>query len=127
MFAGEAYNVEQGVTNELFPNEDNLTPNCSFTPTPEDLKDDSGVAALAGQSSSDITEFAAFMRLLDQPRPTTASPSELRGEALFTSMGYAACHSAALTTGRSRYTGMSNATHHPFSDFAPHHMGAPPI
>ena len=30
MFAGEAYNVEQGVTNDLFPNERDETPGCGF-------------------------------------------------------------------------------------------------
>jgi CxxC motif-containing protein (DUF1111 family) len=33
------------------------------------------------------------------------------------------CHSATLTVGQSRYTGMSNAEIHPFSDLAIHHMG----
>jgi hypothetical protein len=87
MFAGEAYNVEQGVTNELFPNERGMTPSCNFNVTPEDRTDDSGVAAPAGVTASDIEEFGIFMRLLDQPHPTTASASELRGQALFTSVG----------------------------------------
>ena len=124
MFAGEAYNVEQGVTNELFPNERGMTPTCNFNATPEDRTDDSGVSAPAGQTSSDITEFASFMRLLDQPHQTTASPSEIRGQTLFTSVGCAVCHSVALTSGKSPYTGMSNVVYHPFSDYALHHMGA---
>ena len=36
MFAGEAYNVEMGVTNQLFPQERDETPGCVFNPTPED-------------------------------------------------------------------------------------------
>ena len=36
MFAGEAYNVEQGVSNELFPNERSAVPGCVFNSTPED-------------------------------------------------------------------------------------------
>src|SRR5215472_8570974 len=37
VFAGEAYNVEMGVTNELFPSErTNDIENCMFNPTPED-------------------------------------------------------------------------------------------
>ncbi len=39
MFAGEAYNVEQGVTNELFPTERDETPGCAFNTTPEDATD----------------------------------------------------------------------------------------
>src|SRR5262249_56305732 len=36
IFSGEAYNVEQGVTNEAFPNEREGDPNCQFNGTPED-------------------------------------------------------------------------------------------
>ena len=36
IFASEAYNVEQGVTNEGFPNERNTTAGCAFNATPED-------------------------------------------------------------------------------------------
>src|SRR5262249_31225549 len=36
IFAGEAYNVEQGVTNEFFQNERDETPGCLFNGTPED-------------------------------------------------------------------------------------------
>jgi CxxC motif-containing protein (DUF1111 family) len=34
------------------------------------------------------------------------------------------CHSRNLTSGKSPFTGMSNVTYHPFSDFAIHHMGS---
>ena len=34
MFASEAYNVEIGVTNELFPNERDDNPSCRFNPLP---------------------------------------------------------------------------------------------
>ncbi len=36
VFAAEAYNVEMGVTNMLFPQERDYTPGCIFNPTPED-------------------------------------------------------------------------------------------
>ena len=36
IFGAEAYNVEQGVTNEGFPNERNTTAGCVFNATPED-------------------------------------------------------------------------------------------
>src|SRR5205085_3340188 len=35
IFAGEAYNVEQGVTNEVFGNERGATPSCFVNATPE--------------------------------------------------------------------------------------------
>ena len=39
MFSGEAYLVEMGITNELFPNkrDDETTPSCQFNPLPEDM------------------------------------------------------------------------------------------
>src|SRR6202049_1361549 len=36
MFSGEAYNVEMGISNQLFPQERDETPGCLFNPTPED-------------------------------------------------------------------------------------------
>ena len=36
MFSGEAYNVEMGISNQLFPQERDETPSCLFTPTPND-------------------------------------------------------------------------------------------
>jgi CxxC motif-containing protein (DUF1111 family) len=36
LFASDAYNVEMGVTNQLFPQERDETPGCLFNATPED-------------------------------------------------------------------------------------------
>src|SRR5260370_525529 len=36
LFSGEAYNVEMGVTSQLFPQERDETPGCVFNATPED-------------------------------------------------------------------------------------------
>jgi CxxC motif-containing protein (DUF1111 family) len=63
------------------------------------------------------------------PTPTTASPSELRGQTLFGTktdpgIGCVLCHTGSLTTGSSRFTGMLNLEIHPYTDFAIHHMGA---
>jgi CxxC motif-containing protein (DUF1111 family) len=75
MFAGEAYNVEMGVTNELFPNERNTTSGCAFNPTPEDttnFTDATNSGSPASDFSSDIVNFAMFMRLLAPPTPATS-------------------------------------------------------
>src|SRR5262249_12728736 len=37
VFSGEAYNVEMGITNELFPTERDQTPGCQTAPTPNDI------------------------------------------------------------------------------------------
>jgi CxxC motif-containing protein (DUF1111 family) len=80
MFAGEAYNVEEGVTNDLFPNERgdvigpgaNVPAACSPIPLPEDTvpsTDGGQSASAASDFNSDIENFAMFMRLLAPPTP----------------------------------------------------------
>ena len=122
IFAGEAYNVEQGVTNELFPDERSGVEGCLFNPLPEDA---SGVNREDGDSPlSDTTNFAVFMRLSAPPTPGPQTASTQKGATLFSAVGCALCHSASLTTGPSIFTGMSGVTYQPFSDFALHHMGS---
>ena len=124
IFAGEAYNVEQGVTNESFPNERSAVVGCMFNASPEDYTDMTGLTGTAADTSSDLTAFANFMMLSAPPTPTPATPSTQNGASLFNSVGCALCHTASLTTGPSRFTGMSNVPYHPYSDWALHHMGA---
>lgn len=128
IFSGEAYNVEMGVTNENFPNERSAVPGCVFNPTPEDATNiinpnTNGAAGTASAMSSDVINFAAFSRMSAPPVPATASASERNGQALFTTVGCALCHSTSLTTAASIYTGMSSVTYQPYSDFALHQMG----
>jgi CxxC motif-containing protein (DUF1111 family) len=117
IFAGEAYNVEQGVSNEAFPNERSAVPGCVFNATPEDF------TSLAGGSNGDVVNFAIFIRLLAPPTPTTSSSSEMNGQNLFTTTGCALCHTPSLTTAASPFTGMGNQVYHPYSDIALHSMG----
>jgi CxxC motif-containing protein (DUF1111 family) len=130
IFAGEAYNVEEGVTNENFPTERSAVPGCVFNPTPEDFTSPlnfevpGSTTGTASQMSSATVNFAAVMRLLAPPVPTTSSASEQTGQSLFSSVGCALCHSPSLTTAASRFTGMSDVTYHPYSDLALHHMGS---
>lgn len=56
LFAGEAYNVELGVTNELFPNERDETPGCAFNATLEDATKLTATSPAA--SMSDIVALA---------------------------------------------------------------------
>jgi CxxC motif-containing protein (DUF1111 family) len=80
VFSAEAYNVEQGVTNDGFPNERNSPPaNCLLNPLPEDttvLTDNPPVSnSPASDYSSDIVNFAAFMRMSAPPTPATSGTS----------------------------------------------------
>jgi CxxC motif-containing protein (DUF1111 family) len=133
MFSGEAYNVEIGVSNELFPNERSAVSGCVFNGEPEDstnlLNPNTSspnfntTVGTASEMSADIINFAAFSRLSAPPTPATPTSSTQNGASLFNSIGCALCHSPQLTTGPSIFTGMSNFTYNPFSDFALHDMG----
>jgi CxxC motif-containing protein (DUF1111 family) len=129
IFAGEAYNVEQGVSNEVFPNERSAVQGCVFNASPEDssnlLDPDTNLpAGTLSKMSSDTVNFALFMKLLAPPAVGPTSTSTQNGQTLFATTGCVLCHSSSLTTGDSKFTGMSNVTYHPYSDFAIHHMGS---
>jgi len=70
IFAGEAYNVEMGVTNEVFPNEREDDPGCAKNATPES---DSNFA-VGGIAASDVAAFRGFMRFLAPPPPACGMP-----------------------------------------------------
>jgi CxxC motif-containing protein (DUF1111 family) len=133
MFAGEAYNVEMGISNQLFPQERDETPSCrTYSTTPEDTDNmPTTVTANAVGVLSDIEAFANFMRMLAPPAPAPATASTLNGRAHFVSTGCALCHTPSFTTGRAIATGSSNSpspalSNQPvnlFSDLLVHHMG----
>jgi len=153
VFAGEAYNVEQGVTNEVFGNDRfpagtsaGVIANCTFNGVPEDATNTMNPVATtvggvpnpnlgtiygtASELASDIVNFAAFARLLAPPAPTTSSPSQMNGQQLFSAVGCSLCHSPTLVTenvnggANGPFPALQNVTFHPFSDFAIHHMGS---
>jgi cytochrome c peroxidase len=142
MFAGEASNVEMGVSNELFPFE-KAPGDCATNKTPEDLTGpDGGATAIALNpvvKDSDIEALAFFMFTNAAPAQcdfasgvtTTGVPvcnplgaSAQRGQAQFAAVGCSSCHTPQLTTGPSAFKDLNNALFQPFSDFAIHHMGS---
>jgi CxxC motif-containing protein (DUF1111 family) len=126
IFAGEAYNVEQGVTSEAFPNERDDTAGCQFNATPEDstnLAVSEPTASPASDFSADVVNFAAFMRLLAAPTPVAPTNTTVRGSNQFVNVGCGRCHIPQHTTAQSPFGGQSNVTLTPLSDFALHDMG----
>ena len=133
MFAGEAYNVEMGITNELFPQERDETPGCLFNATPEDTLNFTTTSTPTSNAAvlSDIEAFADFMRMLAPPAPATDTPSTVNGRALFAKIGCVHCHTPSFTTGKMIASGsstspsaaLSNQTVNLWSDILVHHMG----
>ncbi len=121
IFSGEAYNVEQGVTNELFPTERDETPSCLFNATPEDRT--TLDASQPTDVPSDAVKFAFFMRFLAPPTPVPDTPSIAKGRALFKETGCALCHTPALHTGKSATEALRDKTANLYSDLLLHHMG----
>ena len=136
IFSGEAYNVEMGVTSELFPNEraspdearrGGLPAACKLNPTPEDATNlaaatDSGVPG-------DASQFAMFMRLLAPPKASLTSPggatSIASGRQAFAAIGCALCHTPALRTGTSHITpSLSQINANLYSGLLVHKMGS---
>jgi CxxC motif-containing protein (DUF1111 family) len=129
IFAGEAYNVEMGVTNELFPNKRANPPAaCLFNSTPEDSTN----FTLSGpQIGSDTVAFAIFMRFLAAPQPSiqgipgNPSPRSIQnGSNLFTQVHCDMCHTPSLQTAGSGITpGLNHQTANLYSDLLVHNMG----
>jgi len=134
LFASEAYNVEMGVTNQLFTQERDETPGCLFNATPEDTLNFTPTSPSGGNPNtaviSDIEAFANFMRMLAPPAPAAAASSG-KGRATFEKIGCAHCHTPSLTTGPKIASGsstvpsaaLSNQTANLYSDLLVHHMG----
>jgi len=134
MFAGEAYNVEMGISNQLFPQERDETPACVFVASPNDTLNFTTPATTATSNPaviSDIEAFANFMRMLAPPTPAPDTPSIVNGRNAFTKIGCVHCHTPSLTTGKMIASGsstvpsaaLSNQTAHLWSDLLVHHMG----
>jgi CxxC motif-containing protein (DUF1111 family) len=144
IFAGEAYNVEVGVTNELFnnerplPEEDQLgtgLPASCLNLTETGYPEDTSNPLLTPNSAvlDDVSAFANFMRFLAPPptgpvvlngSPVSAS-TLARGLYYFNGLGCATCHNATPgTTQMSNFVpALSNKPVPAFSDFELHHMG----
>jgi CxxC motif-containing protein (DUF1111 family) len=144
IFAGEAYNVEMGITNELFPNERPLPEEDQFgTGLPTNCLNLGGIGYPEDTSNplltpnsavlDDVSAFANFMRFLAPPPSGgvvlngTPVPAAMiaAGKSLFSSIGCATCHNPTPgTTQVSDFVpALSNAAVNAFSDIEIHNMG----
>jgi CxxC motif-containing protein (DUF1111 family) len=125
LFSGEAYNVEMGITSELFQSEREQKADCQFATVPNDTQNFEAPDALTGTTA--IQNFANFQRFLAPPTPSTSSPggsdSIGRGRSLFGSVGCALCHTPALRTGNSTVFALNDKVANLYSDLLLHDMG----
>jgi|SRR5579859_2240426 len=135
IFAGEAYLVEQGVSNELFPNErgepgdrpadgrQRVEPpdSCLFNGIPEDSTVFSASSPTA--AISDTVGFALFMEFLAPPQPAPYSVSAVLGQTEFNAIGCSMCHTPYLETGKSSVAALNDKRVDLYSDLLVHHMG----
>ena len=136
VFAGEAYNVELGITNELFPTATEEDPACQGTnkPEPNDVTrtQNDDVGPPANQSffnpihiMADWMHFQLLMRFTDAPAPVAnPSASAQRGAATFNQIGCGLCHTPQMMTAPSMNSlVLQNRPVNLFSDLLVHHMG----
>jgi CxxC motif-containing protein (DUF1111 family) len=101
VFSGEAYNVEMGVTNDAFPNKRETNPGCQYNALPEDttnLTNTTNSGSSASDYSSDIVNFAAFMRMLAPPTPASSSTSAVAQTSSSTPVATSSASAAAQTS-----------------------------
>jgi CxxC motif-containing protein (DUF1111 family) len=131
IFSGEAYNVEQGVTNEVFTQERDETPECTYNSYPEDHTNYEETQPQ--KISSDAINFSNFMLFLAPPTPVSSYTSQVvgnvssgsitNGASLFNTVGCNLCHTPSMPTGKTSSTALSYKTANLYSDLLVHHMG----
>jgi CxxC motif-containing protein (DUF1111 family) len=134
-FSGEAYTVEEGVSDEAFPSENDETyPSC-LPPFPvpvgtnktkgvPDDRNDTGEAPKTGVNfTGDLERFSLFMRFLQPPTPVKPTTSTTNGLAVFESIGCNMCHNVSFTTPNASIAALSNQTATLYSDLLVHDMG----
>ena len=145
IFAGEAYNVEMGISNLLFPQDrplpgedqqlTGLPSNCLNLSGAGYPEDSSNPAASPNAAVlDDVSAFANFMRTLAPPPPggvllngqPVSSGDISTGASLFSSIGCAVCHNPSPgTTQASNVTSsLSKVSVNAYSDIEVHHMGS---
>jgi CxxC motif-containing protein (DUF1111 family) len=126
LFSGEAYNVEMGITNELFQSEREQDLECQFVRVPNAVTDTEAINTSAGGLNA-IQMFAFFQRFLAPPTPSTDTPGGTasidNGREMFARIGCALCHTPTLTTGDSAVAALRNQPVNLYSDLLLHSMG----
>jgi CxxC motif-containing protein (DUF1111 family) len=137
IFAGEAYNVEMGISNDAFPIGRSEDPACSSAYEPFDIpRTEPAVYNNPLKIMPAWLMFAEFMRFVDAPRPAPMSASAQHGQDVFSEVGCALCHTQSFkTVGTAspasqadeigpHTVALRGQNVNLFSDLLVHHMGA---
>jgi CxxC motif-containing protein (DUF1111 family) len=137
MFAGEAYNVEMGISNDLFPTARDETDGCNVAYEPFDVpRSEMPLYVDPLKIMPAWLMFTEFMRLVDAPHPAPLSARAQQGRRLFSEIGCALCHTPAFRTPGvaqpqvpsqeigPHVVALRGQTVNLFSDLLVHHMGA---
>lgn len=134
-FSGEAYTVEEGVSDEAFPSENDesiasclppfpVPPGTNKTKGVPDDRNDTGEAPkLPVNFPGDLERFSLFMEFLAPPTPVAPTTSTANGFAVFQSIGCNMCHNVSFTTPNASIAALSNQTATLYSDLLVHDMG----
>jgi hypothetical protein len=132
IFAGEAYNVEMGVTNDVFPQAVEELDACNgpAKPHPNDVtrtdpNDDNNESFFnPDHILPDWFQFVQFMEFLDGPQPVPFTPSAQRGRNLFATVGCVGCHTPQMRTAAVvKSDALRDKPVNLYSDLLIHHMG----
>jgi hypothetical protein len=137
LFAGEAYNVEEGIDNEFFPNKTDETPGC--TPpfpngppngegthgVPDDRADFATLPTAGYLMPGDPERFSIFGRFLAPPAPGACPTGGncVNGQTQFNTVGCVLCHTQSFPTPPSTVAAVGGQTANLFSDILVHDMG----
>lgn len=137
IFAGEAYNVEMGISNDAFPIGRSEDPSCSEVYEPFDIpRTEPSLYNNPLKIMPAWLMFTEFMRFADAPQPAPLSAGAQRGKELFSAVGCALCHTPSFRTPGNpnpatpleeigpHSVALRNKTVNLFSDLLLHHMGA---
>lgn len=129
MFAGEAYNVEMGVSNELFPTSRTEESHSIFGEPFDVMRTEEEGAFSPTQIHATWVLFGMFMRFLAPPVPAPVNARIENGAEIFKEVGCAMCHVPSMNTFSTEHGGSRIKAHAGkrvdlYSDLLLHRMGA---
>jgi CxxC motif-containing protein (DUF1111 family) len=117
-FVAEAMTNELGVTNPIFSSENCPQGNCA------QLAANSALANPNDPHGTALAQFMNFVMYLAPPPRGPTNANVVAGQAVFSQIGCAICHTPTWETGGSDIAALDNVSFSPYSDFLLHDMGS---